>query len=115
DAWNIYSGRIYEELGRGVLAMRGQSTRAQTGTPPRLVSAIGDNSVLSKSIHEDDWNEVHIIARGNEIVQNINGHMMSMLVDDDSIRQKNQGLVGIQLHAGAPMKVEVRRVRLKKL
>jgi len=31
----------------------------------------------------EDWNEMHIIARGNVHVQIMNGHVMSMLIDDD--------------------------------
>jgi hypothetical protein len=40
---------------------------------------------------------------------------MSMLVDDDARNRKMDGLIGIQLHAGEPMKIEVRNIQLKKL
>jgi hypothetical protein len=36
-----------------------------------------------------------------------------MLVDDDMANRKTSGLIGIQLHAGEPMKIEVRDVRLR--
>src|SRR2546422_6635652 len=57
------------------------------------------------------WNEIHIIAHGNELIQNVNGHPMSMLVDDDFANRRTSGLIGIQLHAGEPMRrSEERRV-----
>ena len=40
---------------------------------------------------------------------------MSKLIDDDTANRKMNGLIGIQLHAGEPMKIEVRNIRLKKL
>lgn len=40
---------------------------------------------------------------------------MSMLIDNDAANRKMDGLVEIQLHAGEPMKIEVRNIRLKKL
>jgi hypothetical protein len=58
---------------------------------------------------------LHIIARGNTIIQNLNGHVMSMLVDDDRAGRKLEGLIGIQVHLGPPMKVEVRNIRIKDL
>jgi len=40
---------------------------------------------------------------------------MSVLIDDDVKNRKMEGLIGIQLHAGEPMKIEVRNIQLKKL
>ena len=59
--------------------------------------------------------EVHLIARGNTLVQVLNGHVMSMLIDDDAANRALDGLIGIQVHRGPAMKVEVRNIRLKRL
>jgi len=40
---------------------------------------------------------------------------MSELIDDDTANRKMDGLIGIQVHRGPPMKIEVRNIRLKKL
>jgi hypothetical protein len=40
---------------------------------------------------------------------------MSMLIDDDPAGRKLDGLLGIQVHKGPPMKIEVKNIRLKKL
>jgi hypothetical protein len=43
----------------------------------------------------------------------INGQLMSMVIDDDPVGRATQGLIGVQVHVGPPMKVEYRNLRLK--
>ena len=115
DAGNQYTGQLYEERGRGFLAMRGQSTYLQQGKRPRVVSTLGDADQLKELIKVNDWNQVHLIARGNMCIHILNGRMMSLAIDDDATNRSTGGLVGLQLHAGAPMKVEFRNFWFKKL
>jgi len=49
------------------------------------VSSVGDNAELKNVIKVEDWNDIHIIARGNVIIQIINGRVMSQLIDDDKV------------------------------
>jgi hypothetical protein len=115
DGEQTYTGQIYEERGRGFLALRGQFTYIGDGKKPALVSSLGDPAELKALIKGADWNDLHIIARGNTLVQILNGRVMSMLIDDDTANRKMEGLIGIQVHLGPPMKIEVRDIRLKKL
>ncbi len=115
DGQQQFTGQIYEERARGFLAMRGQFTYIGDGKKPGLVSSLGDPAELKALIKGDDWNDLHIIARGNTLVQMLNGRVMSMLIDDDTANRKMEGLIGIQVHLGPPMKIEVREIRLKKL
>jgi hypothetical protein len=62
-----------------------------------------------------DWNQLHVIARGTVLIHVINGHVMSLLVDDDAEGRAMDGLLGLQLHAGKPMRIEFRNIYLKKL
>ena len=66
-----------------------------------------------KGFIRNDWNQVHIIARGNMITEVLNGHVTSLLVDDDTKGRALKGLIGLQIHVGDPMKVEFRNVWLK--
>src|SRR2546426_332662 len=50
---------------------------------------------------------------GNIIVEFVNGHVTSLLVDDDTQGRAWDGLLGLQLHAGPPMKIEFRNILLK--
>jgi hypothetical protein len=115
DGEQTYTGQIYEERARGFLALRGQFTYIGDWKKPALVSSLGDPAELKGLIKAADWNDLHIIARGNTLVQMLNGRVMSMLIDDDTANRKMEGLIGIQVHLGPPMKIEVRDIRLKKL
>lgn len=114
DAQNRYTGQIYEERGRGFLALRGQFTRIQEGRKLTLVGSPGEGEALKGFIRADDWNQFHVMARGNVIVQVVNGRVMSMLIDDDAQNRSAEGLLGLQLHVGQPMKVEFRNLWLQK-
>jgi hypothetical protein len=115
DFDNRYTGQIYEERGRGFLALRGQAAYVTDGQKSRAVGTLESGDALKAFIKQNDWNQVHIIARGNTIVQIVNGHVMSVLVDDDTTNRALGGLIGFQMHMGPPMKVEFRNVWLKTL
>jgi hypothetical protein len=115
DGEQRYTGQFYEERGRGFLALRGQFTWIGADGKPGLVSSLGDGEQLKALIKGDDWNAMHIIARGNTLTQILNGRVMSMLIDDDASGRRMEGLIGIQCHVGPPMKIEVKNIRLKKL
>lgn len=115
DAENRWTGQIYEERGRGFLALRGQFTHIADGEKPRVQGSLGDRETLEEHISVDGWNRFHLIARGNVLIQIMNDQTMSMVIDDDVKTRAMKGLLGIQLHVGAPMKVEVRNLRLKDL
>lgn len=70
---------------------------------------------LKTIIHRDDWNPVHIIARGNTITQILNGAVTSIVIDDDVKNRMASGLLGFQMHVGDPMRVEFRNVWLRRL
>ena len=112
DGAKRYPGNNYEEKGRLFLAVRGQVTRVVGGRPPVLVSTIGDAAQLA-AVVTDDWNSVHISARGNTLVHMLNGRLMSVVLDDDTPNRPVDGLIGVQVHVGPPMKVEYRNIRLK--
>ncbi len=113
DAEQRYTGQIYEERGRGFLALRGQAARAESRSKPVVLGTLGGDAELKSAISAQGWNEYHVIARGNLLVQILNGRVMSMLMDNDAANRKLDGLIGIQLHTGEPMKIEVRNIRLK--
>lgn len=116
DARQQFTGQIYEERARGFLALRGQFNYVTDGKKPAVVGSVGDNEELKKLIKVEDWNEIHVIARGNVLIQLINGHVMSQLIDDDKAGRKMDGLIGIQLHkTNGPMKIESRNIRIKDL
>ncbi len=116
DAENMFTGQIYEERGRGFLAMRGQATFIPEGGPPRVIGNLQQTpDELKALIKTADWNQVHLIARGSTITQILNGAVMSMIVDEDPKNRQLGGLIGFQMHVGPPMKIELRNIWLKTL
>jgi hypothetical protein len=115
DAKDTYTGQLYEERGRGFLAERGRVTRILDGGERKLIGSPGDGEELKSAIKNQDWNQLHIIARGNTLVHLINGRVMSVCIDDDAKGRPTEATLGLQLHAGPPMKVEFRNILLKKL
>lgn len=114
DFTNQYTGQLYEERGRGFLALRGQMTRLQVGKK-QIIGNLGKSDDLKALIKTNDWNQVHIIAHGNVLTHVFNGHVMAVTVDDDASGRAMSGLLGFQMHVGPPMKLELRNIWLKNL
>jgi hypothetical protein len=113
DGADKYTGNLYEERGRTFMALRGQVTRAVAGGARQVVGSTGPLAELQAFTRRDDWNELHIIARGNLLVHLLNGRVMCQVVDDDPEQRRMEGLLGVQVHVGPPMKIEYRSIRLK--
>jgi hypothetical protein len=129
DGMNRYTGQNYEERGRTTLAYRGQKTIVSgTEDPKAAVKDFVKNNAwtkveVEKSMNKDslqnfiktgDWNEAHLIIKGNRLQHYVNGVLMSDVTDNDKVNRKMSGLIGVQVHVGPPMKVEYRNIRLKK-
>jgi hypothetical protein len=112
DGKKRYDGNNYEEKGRLFLAVRGQISHVVGGRPPIVLSTFANTDELA-SVVNTDWNAAHLIVRGNTATHILNGRLMSITVDDDAPNRKLDGLIGVQVHAGPPMKVEYRNIRLK--
>ncbi len=110
-----HTGQNYEERGRTFLARRGEMVRVGADGKPIVIGSLGDTEALKAFIKEEDWNEYHLVVRGNVLTHILNGHVMSIVVDDDPAHRKAEGLIGVQVHVGPPMKVEYRNFRLKEL
>jgi hypothetical protein len=115
DGANKYTGQNYEERGRTFLAPRGTITYVATGEKPAVIASLGSADDLKAFIKNGDWNEYHLIVRGNVLIHIQNGHVMCEVVDDDTANRKFSGLIGVQVHVGPPMKIEYRTFLLKTL
>jgi hypothetical protein len=114
DFGNVFTGQLYEERGRGFLALRGQVTLLQKGKK-QIIANLRSGDELKAAIKTNDWNQLHIIARGNRLTHILNGHLMAEVIDDDPAGRAMGGLIGFQMHTGPPMKVEYRNIWLKNL
>ncbi len=115
DGGDRWSGQNYEERGRTFLAYRGQSVVLKPEAKPELVKAIGEKDALQRMIKKEDWNTYRIVAKGNVIKHYINDVLMSEVEDLDPNLRVSEGYLGVQVHVGPPMKIEYRKIELKKM
>jgi hypothetical protein len=116
DGDNQYTGILYEERGRGILAKRGERLTIDRDGKKDTVQ-FGDAAELAKSIHKDDWNTYVVEAAGSTLKHTINGKLMSETIDRDAEHRATSGILALQVHANlpAPMTVSYRKIRLEEL
>jgi hypothetical protein len=112
-----YSGILYEEKARGILALRGQKVvihEGGTAKKPNLevTGEVGKSEEIQAAIHPADWNEYVVIAKGGHLQHFINGKQTVDVTDETAVGAKT-GLLGLQLHAGPPMTVQFKDFVLK--
>jgi len=110
-----YTGGLYEEKARGILAKRGDKVVIHADGKKEVVGSLGDFMELENDTHKGDWNEYVIIAKGNHLEQFINGKEMIDVVDEQTEKAATSGVIALQLHAGPPMTVEFKDLRIKEL
>jgi hypothetical protein len=113
DFDNVYPGQLYEEAGRGFLAERGTITYIAPDGTKGAIGQLKTADELKAAFKPGEWNTFHLIARGNTLIHIVNGLVTAVCVDDDLKGRSMAGLIGFQLHAGPPMKLELRNLAIK--
>jgi len=100
DAGNRYTGQFYEQAtGRGIIAWKGQVVRTLPGDSRRLLATLGDATSIDAIYKPNDWNELHIIAIGNQMTHVLNGRVISILIDEDTPHLHKTGIIGLEVEA----------------
>jgi len=115
DASGGYTGILYEERGRGILARRGFVTVVGEDGKKTIQGKTTPEQTILDSYKKEDWNEFIVVARGNEIVEKLNGNVTVKVIDHQKDKRRMKGLIALQLHAGPPMKVQFKQIRIKDL
>jgi len=120
-------GFLYHEKGRGWLVNVGDMMIIDEHGKKNVVGKVSDVEALKKAGYykNQDWNEYTIIARGNHILHYLNGFPTVELIDNDRVTDPDdpkdtkgaarEGLLALQIHAGPPMLVEFKDIRVKHL
>jgi hypothetical protein len=109
-------GFIYDEGGkRGRICLAGERAVWEAPGGKKLLATLVEPEEFTKLVRLDDWNDVVIRAEGTRIRHWLNGRLILDFTDADPALALTQGVIALQLHAGAPMWAEFRDVRLKKL
>ena len=115
EAGPTFSGILYEERGRGIMAMRGEKVVWDKENKKQDVGSVGDAAAIGAAIKKGDWNEYVIIAKGNHLQQYINGKQTVDVTDECEAERAMSGVLALQLHAGSPMMAQFKDIQLKKL
>jgi hypothetical protein len=117
EVGKTYSGILYEEKGRGILAKRGEKvvlTEGESAKKPKIevTGEVGKSDEIQAAIHPAEWNDYVVIAKGGHLQHFINGKQTVDVTDETAAGAKT-GLLGLQLHAGPPMTVQFKDFVLK--
>lgn len=115
DSTDTYSGILYEEKFRAILGKRGEKTEVGPDGKVRIVASLGDGSEIQAAIKKEDWNDYTVLAQGNLLTHVINGRVTVQVEDNQPEKRTMSGILALQLHAGPPMTVQFRNVRLRRL
>jgi hypothetical protein len=91
-----------------------RAVHAAPGERPRLIGALG-TPARSDYWRPGEWNQVHLIARGNVLAHFVNGHLVAMLIDEDAERFKASGVLGLQCAGRGTVTISFRNMWLKPL
>lgn len=121
-------GFLYHESGRGSLVQVGDKVEIGEDGQPKVVGSLGDKAAIASTYHRSGWNDYVIRCEGNHVRHWLNGIQTVDLIDNDAQPRldKNgkpipyavrcmEGMVALQIHAGPPMWVEYKNVRIKEL
>ena len=113
--WEHY-GKMYEEGGRGRIGMAGQKVEVPIHCKAKGQKVLGESAPVDQvkaAEKKGDWNSFAVIAKGNHVQHFLNGVLVLDLTDLDDAVRPVKGLIGLQVHAGAPMRIEFRNLRLR--
>lgn len=116
------SSFIYDEGGkRGRICLVGEQATwepddtKKEGKKVVAKSDLIDQAGFEKLFKLDDWNDVVIIGKGNNIKHYLNGQLILDFTDNHPELALKEGILAVQLHAGKPMWAEFKNVRVRTL
>lgn len=118
EAGDTYSGILYGEQYRGILAQRGQKTelvRNDGKFEVKVLGSVGDTKEIQSKIKKEDWNKYRIVADSYHFQHFINDVPTVDVTDNDTKERRAAGLLALQAHAGPAMTVQFRNIKLKRL
>ena len=100
DNTDMYPGQFYEQAtGRGIIAWPGDVVITNPDHSKQLLATLADKATLATWFHKDDWNDEEVIARGHTYLHFLNGHLASVLVDNDPLYFQSTGHIGFEIES----------------
>ncbi|MFP6763776.1 MAG: DUF1080 domain-containing protein, partial [Planctomycetaceae bacterium] len=113
-----YTGMLYDEKGRGIVAKRGEKVVIR-GDGQKEVSKLdrGDWPAEDKVEKVDltKWHKLGIIAIGNRSLHFLDGKLAADITDEQESERELEGVLALQVHRGPAMKAQFRNLKLTDL
>ncbi len=97
------------------MATRGQKVVIDSQGKKNVVGSVGDSAAIQAAIKHEGWNDYIITARGNHLTHTINSKTTIDVTDNQQSHRAMSGILALQLHAGPPMVVQFKNIRIKVL
>ena len=108
------AGFIYDEGGpRGRICLVGERAEWVDGRK-QVTGSLIDGDGYAKLFKLDDWNDVRIVAEGPRLRHFMNGTLTLDFTDAPELAAR-EGVLALQLHAGAPMWVEFKDIAIREI
>ena len=114
-----YSGILYDEAGgaggRGIMAGRGEKVVWNSDCKKEVSGTVGKSDEIQQAIKKEEWNNYVVVAQGNHLQHFINGVQTVDVTDECEAKRLTSGILALQLHAGEPMTVQFKNIRIRSL
>jgi hypothetical protein len=114
DSSPRYSGMLYEEKARAILAERGQKVTIGADGK-KEIETFGSKEELQAKVKNEDWNDYRVVVQGNHLQHYINGVLMSEVIDNQKEKAATTGIIALQVHQGPPMTIQFKDFQLKEM
>ena len=127
DGGGKYVGMLYEERGRGILALPTQKVRltpqeGKAGEAPQAkievqgaTTSEANRTAITEAVARGEWMDLTLIIEGRRLRHYVNGKQTAEILDDDDAHRVASGVLALQVHAGEPMKVQFKDIRVRVL
>jgi 3-keto-disaccharide hydrolase len=122
DGAGRWLGMLYEERGRGILALPTQKVRLspKPGDPAAAqIDVLGataseaERAALTAAVARGEWMDLALVVEGHHLRHSVNGVQTADIEDNDEPHRATSGVLALQVHAGEPMMVQFKDIRLK--
>ena len=103
-----YTGMLYDERGRGILAERGQQVFIAKNGKKNVTYEAPKGAALNL----EEWHELEITAFGNRLTHRLDGNVIVDVIDGETAEAEAAGLIALQIHRGPAMKIQFKDIRI---
>ena len=113
-----YTGMLYDEKGRGIVAKRGE--KVVIGADGKKVVSKLDEKLWpfkdeGQQLDLTKWHSLAVVAIGNRSLHFLDGKLVADITDEQESERELEGVLALQVHRGQAMKAQFRRLKLTEL